>query len=147
MYVFALRCTILTSNTQQLKTIMRWHCPASRASRKKAGSATCACQIFDDGAAAKPTRRLQETEAYIKLYYDTRMLEPLRLRIAELEKSGPMINTIREVARELYEKEKDDEATQTAIAACIEEHAEDKRRLQASKQLEVIDPTPEQYQE
>lgn len=107
----------------------------------------CACQMFDDGAAAKPTRRLQETEAYIRLYYDTRMLEPLRQRVAELEKSGPMINTIREVARDMYEKDKDDEATQIAIAACIEEHAEDKRRLQASKEIEIVEPTPEQYQE
>lgn len=132
---------------QQLKTFMRWHCPTSRASRKKAGAATCTCHIFENAAPSKPTRRLQETEAYIRLYYKDRMLEPLRKRVSELEKTGPMINVIREVARDLYAQEKDDEATRLAIAACIEEHAEEQHTLQASKELEILEPTPEQYQE
>lgn len=75
------------------------------------------------------------------------MLGPMRTRVSELAKSGPMIDVIREVARELYAQEKDDPATQLAIKNCIESHAEEQRSLQASKELEVMEPTPEQYQE
>lgn len=130
---------------QQLKTFLRWHCPSSRTSRKKADGATCACQIFDDSAASKPFRRLQETEAYIKLYYETRMLEPLRKRVPKLG-STHLINIIREVARDMWEKDKDVEDIRVAVRACIDRHAAEHLQ-EATKALETEMPTPQQYQE
>lgn len=120
---------------------MRWHCPTTRAPRKKKGSTPPSPWFFDDPT-NKPHRRLQETEAYIHLYYKERIVEPLRAEVADTDIKGPMINLIRKVAKDLYEKE--DEPTRMAVAAYIETQA---AATSESADLEQVEPTPEQYQE
>ncbi|KAF7986629.1 hypothetical protein HWV62_26438 [Athelia sp. TMB] len=124
---------------QQLKTFMRWHCPSTRAPRKKGKSAHSPWFFADP--ASKPRRRLQATEAYIHLYYHTRMVEPLRTLVT-VNSKAPMITLIREVAKDLYQKA--DEETRQAVADHIEAQAAAKLE---SEGLELVDPTPEQYQD
>ncbi|KAF7977147.1 hypothetical protein HWV62_4559 [Athelia sp. TMB] len=129
----------------QLKTFMRWHSGATRAPRKKKGAEATSIWLTANSA-AKPRRRLQETEAYIHLHYKERIAEAVHQRIqGSSDDSGPMINVIRQVAKELYADE--DDETRTAVAAYIEtKHAEALASL-ASAELDTVDPSPEQYQD
>ncbi|KAF7967634.1 hypothetical protein HWV62_33613 [Athelia sp. TMB] len=124
----------------QLKTFMRWHSGATRAPRTKKGAEPLSLWFVADSA-AKPRRRLQETEAYIHLHYKERILEVVNERVAAIAVKGPMINLIRQVAKELYEQE--DDETRLAVKDFIKAHAE---KLQ-SEAPETVDPTPEQYQD
>lgn len=118
---------------------MRWHC-ATRGSRKKKGVALYA-SIFD-GPIAKTQRRLQSTEAYIRLYYESRIMEPVRQEITSTGCKGPMIHLIRKVAMEMYKTE--DTETQEAVQAYIENIAQEQLKDRA---LETAEPTPAVYQE
>lgn len=121
---------------------MRWHCPTSRAPRKK----KTVLSPWDFALqAAKPQRRLQETEAYIRLHYKTRIVSTVRERLNASNASKPMIDLIRKVAKELYDKE--DEATRTAVKVYVEDQAAQAAAAFESADLEVVNPTPEQYQE
>lgn len=117
---------------------MRWHCSTHVSRKKKGGSYS---SIFDE-AIAKPHRRLQTTEAYIPLYYDSRIMEPVRQRVAETDHKGPMIHLIRNVAKEMYDDE--DTETQEAVQAYIEQTAQEQLKALA---LETVEPTPAQYQQ
>ncbi|KAF7977624.1 hypothetical protein HWV62_3022 [Athelia sp. TMB] len=129
-----------TKKQSQLKTFMRWHSGATRAPRTKKGGEPLSLWFVAD-AAIKPRRRLQETEAYIRLHYKERIIQVVNERVAAVAVKGPMINLIRQVAKELYELE--DDETRVAVKAYITAHAE---KLQAEAP-EPVDPTPEQYQD
>lgn len=123
---------------------MRWHCPTSRAPRKKRSTALSPWDFALQ--AGKPQRRLQESEAYIRLYYKTRIVSTVRERLDATNASKPMIDLIRKVAKELYDKE--DDTTRTAVKAYIEEQAvQAAAAALESGDLEAVEPTPEQYQE
>ncbi|KZP30675.1 hypothetical protein FIBSPDRAFT_883815 [Athelia psychrophila] len=133
----------------QLKSYLQWHCPPiPRAPRRKKGSATgpLGLPVFGQSAAAhKPHRVNQEDEMYIKLFYPTRIIQNVRERLKQEELTGPAVNLIRKVAREMYEKE--DSETQgkvkSALAAQRAENAEE-----SEEEVAVDDtPTPQQYQE
>lgn len=135
--------------TQQLKSYLQWHCPPiPRAPRRKKGSATgpLGLPVFGQSAAAhKPHRVNQEDEMYIKLFYPTRIIQNVRERLKQEALTGPAVNLIRKVAREMYEKE--DSETQakvrSALAAQRVENAEE-----SEEEVAVDDtPTPQQYQE
>lgn len=81
---------------------MRWHCPSTQGPRKKKGSTPPSPWFFADPA-NKLCRRLQETEAYIHLYYEQHIVQPLRAQVTHTDIKGPMINLIRKVAKDLYE--------------------------------------------
>lgn len=121
---------------------MRWHSGATRAPRRKKG-AEPSCLWLTANSTGQSHRRLQETEAYIRLYYNERIANTVRDRVAtSTNQSGPIVNVIRQVAKELYAME--DDKTRKEVAAYIEaEHA----KTLASIELEMGDPTPEQYQE
>lgn len=120
---------------------MRWHCPNSQAPRKKKGAAPSSSLFDTHTAAVKPRRRLQNTEAYICLYYKQRILERVRAEVGRVD-GGPMINVIRKVAKELYDQEDDD--TRNTVHTYIQEQAQ--AQLE-TLDLETLEPTPEQYQE
>lgn len=127
--------------SQQLKTFMRWHSGATRAPRNKKGAEPVSLW-FAASEAGKPHRRLQETEAYIHLHYKDRIAATVRSRVDEAESNGPMINVIRQAAKELYEQE--DDETREAVTAHIAAHA---AALLSKEKLETVEPTPEAYQE
>ncbi|KZP20051.1 hypothetical protein FIBSPDRAFT_954897 [Athelia psychrophila] len=102
---------------KQLKTFMRWHCPSTQGPHKKKGSTPPSPWFFADPA-NKLCRRLQETEAYIHLYYEQHIVQPLRAQVTHTDIKGPMINLIRKVAKDLYDAD-----------------------------LEQVEPTPEQYRD
>lgn len=118
---------------------MRWHC-TTRGSRKKKGGSVYA-SIFDIPV-AKLHRRLQSTEAYIRLYYDSRIMDPVRRQMADTGFKGPMIHLIRKIAKEMYEAE--DSETQEAVEAYIEKIAQEQLKDPA---LETAEPTPALYQQ
>lgn len=118
---------------------MRWHC-ATRVSRKKKGGSHYT-SIFDVPS-AKPHRRLQSTEAYIRLYYDSRIMEPVRQHIADTDLKGPMIHLIRKIAKEMYEAE--DTETREAVEAYIEKIAQEQLK---DPTLDTVEPTPALYQQ
>lgn len=62
-------------------------------------------------------------EAYIRLYYNTRIMEPIRQCVAKTDNKGPMIHLIQKVAKEMYEAE--DTETQEAVQAYIEKTAQE----------------------
>lgn len=124
-----------------MKTFIRWHCPSSRAPRKKKGPVPASPWFFAN-LAAKPRRRLQETEAYIHLFYKERIVEQIRAQVTETDAKGPMINLIRKVAKDLYDKE--DQPTRDAVNAYIQSQA---AAASDNADLEIVEPTPEQYQE
>ncbi|KZP24406.1 hypothetical protein FIBSPDRAFT_888862 [Athelia psychrophila] len=131
-----------TSKQQgQLKTFMRWHSGATRAPRNKKGAEPISLW-FAASEAGKPHRRLQETEAYIHLHYNDRIVDTVRTRMDESEDKGPMINVIRQAAKELYAQE--DDETRTAVNAHIAAHA---AAVLAKEKLEMVDPTPAEYQD
>lgn len=118
---------------------MRWHC-ATRVSHNKKGASIYA-SIFD-AQTAKPHCRLQSTEAYIRLYYDCRIIKPVRQEIAKAGCKGPMIHLIRSVAKGLYEAE--DDKTCEAVEAYIEKIAQEQLK---DPSLSTAEPTPALYQE
>lgn len=120
---------------------MRWHSGATRAPRKKKGAEPVSLW-FAASEASKPRRRLQETEAYIYLHYKDRIVDTVRAEMDKSEAKGPMINIIRQVAKDLYAQE--DDETRTAVNAHIAAHA---AAALAKEQLETANPTPEEYQE
>lgn len=91
---------------------------------------------------AKPHRRLQSTEAYIRLYYDSRIMEPVRKEVTAAGCKGPMIHLIRKVAKKMYEAE--DTETKEAVEAYTEEIAQNQLKDSA---LETMELTPALYQE
>lgn len=119
---------------------MRWHSGATRAPRNKKGVAPVSLW-FAASQAGKPQRRLQETEAYIHLYYKDRIVETVRNRVNVSEVKGPMINVICQAAKDLYALE--DDETRAAVAAHIAEHA----AAAHVNETDTLDPTPEEYQE
>lgn len=127
---------------QQLQSFMRWNCPVSRAPRKKNGAALLSLPAFGEPA-AKPQRARQETEVYITLFYKERILETVKQRTAQDGHTGPMINLIRTVARELYEKE--DDATCATVVAKLATEAKERNAVEGS--VHSLQPTPQQYQE
>lgn len=120
---------------------MRWHSGTTRAPRNKKGSEPVSLWVAASDT-GKSHRRLQDTEAYIHLYYQDRIVDTVRTRMDESESKGPMINVIRQAAKELYALE--DDETRAAVNAHIEEHA---AAVSAKAKLETVDPTPEEYQE
>lgn len=66
----------------------------------------------------KPHHCLQSTEVYIRLYYDSQTMEPVRRRITNTDLKGPMIHLIQKVAKEMYEAE--DAETRDTVEAYIE---------------------------
>lgn len=68
-------------------------------------------------------------------------MQVLRAQVTETDTKGPMINLIRKVAKDLYERE--DGPTRQAVLAYIQTQA----AAALSADLEHVDPTPEQYQE
>ena len=119
---------------------MRWHCPTTRAPRKKKGNAPSSPWFFA-GPAAKPHHHLQETEGYIHLYYKSRMVEPLHAQVT-VNSTAPMISLIHQVARDLYQTE--DDETRAAVKAYIDTKA---AAALESTDLDAVEPTPELYQE
>lgn len=129
---------------------MRWHStPIARPGRRKKGSGVFGWPAFGKrGRTQKPHRVKQEIEIYFNLFYDTRIITTVRERLAQTGLTGPAINLIREVAREMYDKE--DEQTRAAVAAemAIQRQGNDVDSEDDSEDLEEArTPTPEQYQE
>lgn len=81
-------------------------------------------------------------EAYIHLFYKERIVEQIHAQVTETDAKGPMINLIRKVAKDLYDKE--DQPTRDAVNAYIQSQA---AAASDNADLEIVEPTPEQYQE
>lgn len=126
---------------------MRWHCPAGpRAPRRKKAAAIFVLPTF--GQVNKSRRINQETEVYINLYYTSRIAPVLKERLAQHEHKGPAINLVRQVARDMFDKEND--VTRAAVAAEIASQAEDKAkedRALLETQTRVQGPTPQDIQQ
>lgn len=126
---------------------MRLHSAVARP-RKKDGAVLPAVPAFGRLAVhGKAQRAAQETEGYIHLYYDSRLITHVERRTIETNHRGPQINLIRQVAREMYEKE--DEETRAAVIAHLAAEAAKKTAEQkALAEAESAEhPTPEQYQQ
>lgn len=132
---------------KQLRSFMRLHSGPSKP-RKTNPAVLPAAPVFGHSAVhEKPHRAPQETEAYIHLYYPTRIITHVERRVIEEDHHGPKINVIRQVAREMYEKE--DEETRAAVLAYVAAEAEKTDMTQtALAEAEVAEnPTPQQYQQ
>lgn len=98
------------------------------------------------GLASRPQRINQDTEVYINLYYASRIASLVKERLAQQNHKGPAINLVRQVAREMYDKE--DVATRAAVAAEVVSQAESKAREdEALLEIQALGPTPQQYQQ
>jgi hypothetical protein len=77
------------------------------------------------------------------MYYKERILPALQLRLAaNPAPAGPMIQIIRELTKEIYDKE--DAETKAGVAAKVAEHVS---RVEGEDGDEESERTPQQYQE
>lgn len=132
---------------KQLKSFMRLHCGLAKPRKTNPPVFTAAPSFGKSVVHDKAQRAPQETEAYIHLYYPSRLIEHVERRTIEEDHRGPKINLIRQVAREMYEKE--DEETRAAVLAHVGAEVEKQdAKKKALAEAEIAEhPTPQQYQQ
>lgn len=139
-YILTILAIINIYSSQALRSYFRWHLPAAKGLKKKRAAATSNATIF--GGARTKRRQHQEIEIYSKMYYTERVLPVVQERVLRDNHKGPQISLIREVTRELYDKESPETITAVTTALAAAKVCD----LDGDDGTSGLMRTPEQYQ-